>query len=315
MDQLVKKKAERFFVKDVETDVEPKRLRGLLNPTRWEILKKIAEKPNYPSQIARHLRLDEQIVYYHIRELLKNKLIEIEKTEMLGGAMAKYYRPTARVFALELPGGEERLAEFPIKKQPQVLKDFLNPFIVSGKFNAKIIVGSPDPHGKYQVRARDSHYAIDLAMFIGQFVELPQNNFIVKLDIDVKSENFYDNNLILVGGILTNTITEEFNNYLPAKFQSEKFPFRGIISEKTGDKYVENAQGIIAKIPNPKFPDKKIIVLAGNTFNGTKATVIGLTRFYEKVLSDYKNEDTWVKVIQGLDMNGDGKIDFIKVLE
>lgn len=315
MDHLVKKKAERFFVKDVETDVDPKRLKGLLNSTRWNILKKIAEKPSYPSQIARDLKLDEQIVYYHIHELEKNKLIDVERTQMLGGAMAKYYVPTSRVFALELPGGEERLAEFPIKKQPKVLKDFLNPFMTSGRLNATIVVGSPDPHGKYQVRARDSHYAIDLAMFMGQFVELPKNNFTVKLDIDVKSENFYNNNLILVGGILTNTITEEFNNYLPVKFQSEKFPFRGIISDKTGEKYTEDTHGIIAKIPNPKFPDKKIIILAGNTFNGTKATVIGLTRFYEKILADYKNEDTWVKVIQGLDLNGDGKIDSVKVLE
>lgn len=315
MDQLVKKKADRFFVKDVETDVDPKRLKGLLNRTRWDILKRLAEKPTYPSQIARELRLDEQIVYYHIRELEKNKLIKIERTEMLGGALAKYYSPTSRVFALELPGGEERLADFPVKKQPKVLKDFLNPLITSGKFNAKIVVGSPDPHGKYQVRARDSHYAIDLAMFIGQFVDLPENNFTVKLDVDVKSENYYNHNLILVGGILTNTITEEFNSYLPARFQSEKFPFRGIISEKTGEKYTDDTHGIIAKIPNPKSPDKKLIVLAGNTVNGTKAAVMALTRFYDKVLSDYKNEDTWVKVIQGLDLSGDGKIDFVKVLE
>ena len=314
MSQLIKKQGNRYFVKEVEPEVNPRRLKGLLNPIRWKILTNLAEKPSYPSQLAKSLELNEQIVYYHIRELEKNKLIQVRRTQMMGGATAKYYTPTARVFALELPGGEEKLANFPVKKEPTKLKNFLDPFIRSGKFNSKIIVGSPDPHGKYQVRARDAHYSIDLALFLGEFIELPKN-FSVKLDVDVKAEKDYNNNLILVGGILTNTITDEVNNYLPVKFQSEKFPFRGIISKKTGNSYMEDSQGIIAKIPNPFATNKHILILAGNRVNGTKAAIIGLTRFYDKILANYENEDTWVCVIDGLDLNGDGKIDSIKILE
>jgi len=314
MAQLIKRRANKLFVKEVELETNPKKLKGLLNPISWEILKLLAEKPSYPFKLAKDLKINEQIIYYHINKLEKNKLIKIIKRQPLGGSVAKYYSPISRVFALELPGGEEKLANFPIKKQNSKLKDFLIPFIQSGKFNAKIVIGSPNPHGKYQVRARDSHYAIDLALFLGQFVEFPKK-FSTKLDIDVKAENYYSDNLILVGGILTNTLTEEINNYLPVKFQTEKFPFRGIISKKTGNKYTEDSQGIIAKIPNPKDNDKSIIVLAGNRFNGTKAAIIALTRFYEKVFADYENEDTWVRVIEGLDLDGDGKIDSIDILE
>lgn len=315
MDHLIKDKAGRVFVKDVETNVDPKRLKGLLNPTRWGLLKKLAEKPSYPSRLAKELQLDEQIVYYHIRELKKNDLIKLARTEVHGGAVAKYYSPTVRVFALELPGGEEKLANFPIKRQPPKLRGFLNPFIISGKFNSKLVVGSPDPHGKYQVRSRDSHYGTELALFLGQFAEFPEEEPIVKLDIEIKSEKKYEENLIIVGGVLTNTITGEFNNYIPIKFQSENFPFRGIISEKTGNKYMEGSHGIIAKFPNPKARDKSIIVLAGNKVEGTFAAVLALTKFHKKLLSDYNEEDTWAKVVQGLDMSGDGKIDFVKILE
>lgn len=301
-------------MKEVSTEENPNRIKGILSPIRWKILQCLSEKPSYSYQIAKDLGIDEQRVYYHMHQLEKKKLIKLVKKETLGGAIAKYYVPTQRVFALELPGGEEKLLEDPIKKQNSKLKDFLFPFVSSGKLNAKIVVGSPDPHGKFQVRARDSHYSIDLALFLGQFVELPKN-FTVRLDIDIKAEKQYNNNLILVGGILTNTITDEINNYLPVKFQSEKFPFRGIISKKTGKQYLEDSHAIIAKIPNPNFPDKRILLIAGNRFNGTKAAIIALTRKYNELLKDYDHQDTWVKVIQGIDLKGDGKISDIKILE
>lgn len=314
MDRLIKEKGGKYFAKEIVIEENPKRLKGLLNPLRWKILQSLSEKPSYSYQIAKDLNIDEQSVYYHMHQLEKNKLIKVIKKETLGGALAKYYSPTQRAFAFELSGGDEKILENPLIKQNNKLKDFLFPFIYSGKLNAKIVVGSPDPHGKFQVRARDSHYSIDLALFLGQFVELPEA-FSVRLDIDIIAENQYNNNLIVVGGILTNTITDKINNYLPVKFQSEKFPFRGIVSKKTGKKYLEDSHAIIAKIPNPKFLDKSILLLAGNRFNGTKAAIIALTRNYKNLLKDYNHQDTWVKVIQGIDLKGDGKISDIKILE
>jgi hypothetical protein len=48
---------------------------------------------------------------------------------------------------------------------------------------------------------------------------------------------------------------------------------------------------------------------------GTKACVLALTDYWQKTLKDYIGEDPYAKVIQGFDLNGDGKVDSIEVLE
>jgi hypothetical protein len=55
--------------------------------------------------------------------------------------------------------------------------------------------------------------------------------------------------------------------------------------------------------------------LAGNKAVGTKACVLALTNFWEKTLKNYKGEDTFATVIQGFDLDGDGKVDSIEVME
>ena len=46
----------------------------------------------YPLEIARHLGIHEQIVYYYIRRLAKAGAITVEREENKKGATAKYYR-------------------------------------------------------------------------------------------------------------------------------------------------------------------------------------------------------------------------------
>jgi len=40
-----------------------------------------------------------------------------------------------------------------------------------------------------------------------------------------------------------------------------------------------------------------------------------LTNFYDKTLQDYRSDGTFVAVIQGYDLDGDGKVDSIEVPE
>ena len=70
-----------------------------------------------------------------------------------------------------------------------------------------------------------------------------------------------------------------------------------------------------AKIANPWDKTKRVIVLAGNKAVGTKACVLALTNFWEKTLKGYEGEEPFAKVIQGYDLDGDGKVDSIEVLE
>jgi Ca2+-binding EF-hand superfamily protein len=72
---------------------------------------------------------------------------------------------------------------------------------------------------------------------------------------------------------------------------------------------------VVAKIANPWDSSKRIIVVAGNKAVGTKACVLALTNFWEKTLKNYNGQEPFAKVIQGFDLDGDGKVDSIEVLE
>jgi hypothetical protein len=71
----------------------------------------------------------------------------------------------------------------------------------------------------------------------------------------------------------------------------------------------------VAKIPNPWDPTKCVIVLAGNKAVGTKACVLAVTNFWKKTLKRYRNGEAFATVIQGYDLDGDGKVDSIEVPE
>ncbi|TET25613.1 MAG: hypothetical protein E3J73_05995 [Candidatus Bathyarchaeum sp.] len=217
---------------------------------------------------------------------------------------------------IELPFGYQKINRFPVTNIDEKMKEFLSPFIKDGTFDGKIVVGSPDPHGPFKAKARDGHYAAYLTLFLGQFVELPED-FPIKLDVDVKAEKEEGNNLILVGGPGTNLITQEFNEFLPIRFNmmpsEHGFLLGGLVSEKTQKVYTADNMGLIARIPNPWNMEKSVIVLAGNKAVGTKACVLALTKFWKKTLKNFDDE-RFAVVIQGFDLDGDGKVDSIEVL-
>ena len=148
-------------------------------------------------------------------------------------------------------------------------------------------------------------------------MDLPED-FPIKLDVDVKAEKEEGNNLILVGGPGTNLITQELNEFLPIRFNmmpsEHGFLLGGLVSEKTQKVYTADSMGVIARIVNPWNSNKRVIVLAGNKAVGTKACVLALTKFWKKTLKNFSDEKFSV-VIQGFDLDGDGKVDSIEVLE
>ncbi|MFH1432129.1 MAG: helix-turn-helix domain-containing protein [archaeon] len=312
--RLIKEKGGKLFSKIIKVETSPEKLKGLLNDQRWEILKLITERPTYPAEIAKKLKIHEQKVYYHIKQLEINGIIKVINKVEKKGALAKFYAPTCYGFALDLPYGDEKLIDFPLTDQSDKLKQFLYPHMANGRLNSTIVVGSPDPHGPHQVRSRDGHYAIELGLFLGQFGS-KTGEFSARLDVDIKAEKKTAENLFLVGGILTNIITKDLNTYLPIRFLEDKFPYRSIYSQITNKTYSEDNIGIIAKITNPANTEKSIIVLAGNTNGGTKAAIIACTRNTDNILKKYSGEDNWSTLVRGFDMDGDGKIDTIKILE
>lgn len=310
---LVKEREGERYYKDLNVEDSPESLKGLLNDTRWEILKLFAERPRYPAEVAEELGMHEQKVYYHVRKMEEEGMIEVEEREEKSGAVAKYYTVTDHAYALELPYGDERLADFSLSEEPEQLREFLHPFVSNGEVEAEVVVGSPDPHGPHQVRSRDAYLASDLSLFLGQYGS--SEGMKTREDVEVKGSEDFSGNMILIGGPLTNLVTGEFNPRLPVKFETENFPFREVVSESTGKVYDEDSHGFIAKAPNPEDPGSYVLVVAGVRLKGTRAAVMALTQESEKVLEDYEGEDKWGAIVQGRDMDGDGEIDEVEVLE
>ncbi len=314
---LLSNEGRQLKAKDIAVFEDPERLKSVLNKLSWKILQILSETEMYPMEIARKLNVHEQKIYYHIRKLIKAGAIKVVREEEKKGAVAKYYKATFPAMGVELPFGYQTINRLPITSINEKMKQFLSPIIKDDTFDGKLVVGSPDQHGPFKAKARDGHYAAYLTLFLGQFVNLPED-FAIKLDVDVKAEKDENNNLILVGGPGTNLITQEFNEYLPIRFNmmpsEHGFLLGGLVSEKTQKIYTADGMGVIARIPNPWNKEKTVIVLAGNKAVGTKACVLALTKFGDKTLKNFSGEKFAV-VIQGFDLEGDGKVDSIEVLE
>lgn len=310
----------QYKAKDIAIFDNPERLKAVLNRLSWKILQLLSEKEMYPIEIAKELKIHEQKVYYHIKKLLKAGVVKVvRKEEKRGAIIAKYYKASFPALGVELPFGYRTIKTVSLPSMDERTKTFLNPFLSEdGTFDGKIVVGSPDPHGPFKARARDGHYASYLTFYLGGFFELPED-FAIKLDVDVKAEKEENNNLILVGGPGTNLITQEINDFLPIRFNmmpsKHGFLLGGLVSEKTGNVYTGDTMGVVAKIVNPSDVKKRIIVLAGNKAVGTKACVLAITKFWKETLKDFTDEQKFATVIQGFDLDGDGKVDSIEVLE
>ena len=306
-------------VKEIAITKDPQKLKMMLNKLSWKILVMLSEEEMYPLEIAKRMGIHEQKVYYHIRKLVKAGAITVVREEEKKGAIAKYYKPVSSAFGIELPQEYKPIRKLSLLTMDEQIQKFFKEFSrKDGTFGGKIVVGSPTPHGPFKTSARDGHYASYLTFFLGQFVKMP-DEFAIKLDVDVKAEKEERNNLILVGGPGTNALTQEVNESLPIRFNMQPseqgFLLGGLVSKKTSHAYTADTTGLIAKIVNPWDKTKRVIVLAGNKAVGTKACVLALTNFWKKTLKNYHGEDTFATVIQGFDLDSDGKVDSIEILE
>ena len=306
-------------VKEISMMQDSQKLQMILGKMSWKILGTISEKGMYPLEIARKLGIHEQLVYYYIRRMAKAGAITVEREEKKKGATAKYFKTVAPAFGIEFPHGYRIMQRPSVIGASEQIQNFFKEFVnENGAFEGKIVVGSPTPHGPFKTSARDGHYAAHLTFFLGQFAKMP-TEFAIKLDVDVKAEKEEKNNLILVGGPGTNLLTQETNQYLPVQFNMQSsdqgFLLGGMVSQKTSRVFTADVAGLIAKIVNPWDNTKRIIILAGNKAVGTKACVLALTNFWKKTLQEYHGEDTFATVIQGFDLDGDGKVDSIEVPE
>lgn len=286
----------------------PKFLSALSSELAQKILKVLSEKPESAMDVARKLKEHEQKIYYHFRNLEKIGVIKVIKTEKRVGAIAKIYSITYPVISFKL---FDFVSATDKKTRVKELK-FFHPFIENGKFNATIIVGSPDPHGKFAAQASDGYAAIDLALFLGSLT----NEYILpnyKLDTEVKDSDL-KKNLILVGGPKANIIVEKFNKELPVYFDFHRE--WNMVSQLSKNVFNEDDVGLIAKIKNPFAKDKQVLIISGKRFRGTKAATLAIFKYLKEIEKGNKYDEKIIaKVVQGVDKDSDGKIDDVKFLE
>jgi hypothetical protein len=288
----------------------------LSNNIAWKIIELLSSKAMYPAQVARELKLYDQTVYYYIRKLVRIGALEQVGTSLIKGGTARLYSTSSPSFGLELEGDVEKFesSHYTKNERRKNIPDILKEFYENNSFSGLIVVGAPDPHGPYKSSSRDGHYAVHLSFYLGTLSDSSTTSgFIVKLDVDAKAEKDIDNkNLILIGGPGTNIVSSEFNKYLRIKFNEDNY-WSGLTDQSVRIYNMDN-HGLIAKINNPYNKDKKILILAGVRSIGTKASVIALTNYGNKIYSNSSSEDQLALVVQGFDMNADGKIDHVDIV-
>ena len=302
------KKDKGFLMSIPAKELEAEKIKHLNSELALKILELLTDKELYPKQIAEQLKLNEQKVYYHIRNLEKAGFLVQTKKERIKGSEARYYKLAKKGFFIKFGDFE---------KTPKLLGNasetrFLRPFIDNGKLNALIVVGSPDPHGIEKARSRDGYYGIDLGLFIGTFLSyVPKPN--VKLDTEIREEEL-KNNIILIGGPIVNKVAEKFNRHLPVRF--ERHDAMLIKSTITGNTYPEDEMGVIVKQPNPFNRKASVLVIAGKRYTGTRAAIIAILKHFDEVANGNKyKRELMARVVEGFDLDSDGIVDEVEFRE
>ncbi len=290
-------------------EIKPGDAKDISSDLAAKILSLLSQKPMYPVELAKELKVHEQKVYYHIRNLEKSGIIKVVKEEGRQGAVAKYYSLDKPALVVKFKELEETHKLLNFKKS----SSFLEPFVKDGQLNALIIVGSPDPHGPEKARSKDGYYGMDLALFLGTFLNYVPK-FYVKLDTDARDEDMKNNNLILIGGPVVNRVTGLVNSKLPVRFDEKQH--WAIFSSVSENSYPTDESGLVVKAKNPFNPDKSILLVAGKRYFGTRAAIIAFLRHFEELAKGNLNDRSInARVVEGIDLDSDGIIDDVEFRE
>jgi len=289
---------------------DPKAFSALNSKVAFKIVKSLAGSPASAIDVSRKLKIHEQKIYYHVRRLERAGIIYTISNEKRHGMIAKIFSVVSPVIAAKLYDKGHTIKENTDLYMPQNILKVFSPFLEDGKLNAKIIIGDPVPHGRYNSGGTEGAHITDLMLFIGRFLSsFEHSNY--KLDTEVREPEL-KNNLILIGNNRTNAIIDRINPHLPIYFDSEK---NCIISKITGKVFKDDRCGLIIKAPNPFDKEKMVFVIGGLRTRGIRAAMISIFKLFDNSFINLKNEETISLVVQGLDKDSDMIIDDAIILE
>ncbi len=293
---------------------DPKLAQSILQPTRWRILSELAAGEKCAKDLAKIFNTSEQVICYHLRELEKTGFLSLERTVKKRGAMAKYYKAEQKAIAIipEVRNATRGLHSLPQQALTESSTKLLDPFISQGRFNGHIVLGSPDTHGIFRSRARCGDRATDLAMFLGSLLPLTRES-VVRLDTEISQQELL-RNLIVVGGPRVNTATMMVNEGLPITYELTGHNI--MISRISGRSYAGEDEGAVQMVVNPMNQESRVIVVAGNSYLGTRAAVLAFIKYTDEIAKgNTMNNNVIARVVAGLDVNSDGLVDDVQFLE
>jgi DNA-binding transcriptional ArsR family regulator len=293
--------------------VHPKKMNIFNSDLSLKIINELVKEPCCAMDLARKLGQHEQKIYYHIRKMEDAGVIRMSRIEKRYGMNAKIYTVVSPVISTKIydDGHEvESCAGVQVKNNIAIEK-FLYPFVKNRKMNAKIIVGDPYPHGKYEKGAMSTVHTIDFIFLLGNLVDT-LNYPHYRLDVDTRKDDLKDN-LIIFSSPKGNTIADIMNPSLPIRFNPDKGWC--ITSDFTGKKYEESRCGVILKCDNPFDKKKKILWISGIRTRGMQSAVIAITKYTNELMSRMDKDGNIACVVEGLDKDGDKIIDSVRFLE
>lgn len=251
--------------------ISPKKAQVLAHEIRWKIMKLLSgEKPLYAKSVAELLGLSEQKVHYHLTQLRDAGLLVPAGVRSIKRGRAKLFTPIANQFILSLLNHDNDESETVFNKI------FLNNFCQQGQFKGKIVVGSAQPHGRYDAISRDGFLSGELCWYLGNHLTMQKGLVPHHIATDLEYEKSKDNkktNLILIGGPITNTLTAHYNAILKSKFDIYFIENR-IVSGS--ENFSNPGHGLIALFQSPTSSNYWILILAGIRSLGTKAAIYAI---------------------------------------
>jgi len=291
--------------------VEPKKLNIFGSDLALKIVKELASNPGCAMDLARKLNEHEQKIYYHLRRLENVGVIKQIRTEKRYAMTAKIYSLTSPVIAAKLHEDGYEISNEEIPTPSNNIEKFLYPFVEDGKLNARIIIGDPYSHGKYDTGSTEGPHIFDFALFLGNMLkscDFPH----YKLDTDVRRDELKDN-LILFGNPKTNAVIDMINDQLPVYFNVKEGC--SIVSRISNKTYSDARTGLILKTKNPLDKNKSLLLIGGIRTRGFQSAVIAFTKHFDKIFQRNTNANEIVCIVEGFDEDSDKIIDNIRFLE
>lgn len=249
-----------YLVKEDEflpaKQIDEKGLKALEDEQRRKILNMVSERDMTVSELVSELDMGRQTLYYNLEKLQEGGLIASE------GSRPKYFSSDIAAYYFRPENVEPEQNPLMLENVPDILEGFVE----DRKIDARVIVGAPYPHGEHDRRHKNAYKAGEITAILGNYGRKRQQLIYMDTEVD---EKIRERPLISVAGPLVNTLTDELNSEMPAKFTEGH---DRIITENST--YSGDETGFIAKA---EVEGKERIVVAGLFGLGTSAAIEALS--------------------------------------